>query len=72
MILGMPRVSTKVTLTEPGLAGDYVLEERLADGSLVLRPDTSAAAMERRAGLRAMSTGEFAMVFGGLSRDGEG
>lgn len=28
----------KITLTEPEVAGDYVLDERLEDGSLVLRP----------------------------------
>jgi hypothetical protein len=54
------------------VAGDYVLEERHPDGSLVLRPDASAAAMERRAGLQAMTDEEFEEVFGDLPRDGEG
>jgi hypothetical protein len=29
----------KVTLTEPDLAGSYVVAERRGDGSLVLRPE---------------------------------
>jgi hypothetical protein len=62
----------KVSLSEPGIAGDYVLEERHPDGSLLLRPDTSVDAMERRAGLRPMSQEEFEEVFGDLPRGGEG
>lgn len=62
----------KVTLRESEVAGDYVLEERHADGSLLLRPDTSAAAMERRTGLQPMSDEEFEETFGHLRRDGEG
>lgn len=30
---------TKVTLTEPYIAGSYVVEEQRDDGTLVLRPD---------------------------------
>jgi hypothetical protein len=68
----MKEAQLRVTLSEPGVAGDYVLEERHPDGSLVLRPDTSAAAMERRAGLRPMSDEDFEEVLGDLPRDGEG
>lgn len=30
---------TKVTLTEPGVAGSYVVAERRANGTLVLEPE---------------------------------
>ena len=30
----------KVTLSEPEIAGSYVVTERRSDGSLVLRPET--------------------------------
>jgi hypothetical protein len=68
----MKEAPLKVTLSEPGVAGDYVLDERNPDGSLLLRPDTSVEAMERRAGLRPMNEEEFEEVFGDLPRDGEG
>jgi hypothetical protein len=68
----MKEAPLRVTLTEPEVAGDYVLEERHPDGSLLLRPDTSVEAMERRAGLRPMTEEEFEEVFGDLPRDGEG
>ena len=62
----------KVTLTEPGIAGDYVIEERRPDGSLVLAPDTSAAAIERRLGLTPATEEEFQRHFGHLPTDDEG
>jgi hypothetical protein len=68
----MSEIPVRVRLSEPELAGEYVVEERHDDGSLLLRPDTSVRAMERRAGLRPMSEEEFEEVFGGLPRDGEG
>jgi hypothetical protein len=68
----MSDVPVRVRLSEPDVAGEYVVEERHDDGSLLLRPDTSVQAMERRAGLVPMSEEEFEEVFGGLPRDGEG
>ncbi len=62
----------KITLTEPEVAGDYVLDERLEDGSLVLRPDTSAAAIRKRLGSEPISDEEFERHFGHLPTDGEG
>jgi hypothetical protein len=32
------RMVTRVTITEPGIAGSYELVERWEDGSLLLRP----------------------------------
>lgn len=52
--------------------GDYVVDEELADGRLVIRPDTSAAAIRRRAGLEPISAEEFAQHFGHLPTDEEG
>jgi hypothetical protein len=63
---------TKVTLTELGLAGDYIVAERHADGSLLLAPDTSIEAIRRRSGTRAMTPDEFKEHFGHLRSDGEG
>ncbi len=64
---------TKVTLREPGLAGAYVLDEQRADGSLVLRPDTSAEAIGRRQGGRPMTSEELDHHFNDLlAPDGEG
>lgn len=62
----------KVTVTEPGIAGSYVLEERNPDGSLLLRPDTSVDAIQRRVGGRPMTDDEFEDAFGDLPTDGEG
>ncbi len=54
------------------LSGEYLVEEVLEDGRVVLRPDTSAAAIRERAGLEAVSDEEFARAFGDLPSDGEG
>lgn len=62
----------KVTLTEPAIAGDYVVAERHPDGSLLLAPDTSAAAIERRLGIEPASQEEFERHFGHLPTDAEG
>jgi len=40
--------TTEVTLTESEFAGSYVVTERRADGTLVLRPTTSDASPEAR------------------------
>lgn len=65
-------VPTRVTLTEPGVAGDYVVEERRPDGGLVLAPDTTIEAIQRRVGGRPMTEAEFEQHFGHLPTDGEG
>lgn len=62
----------KVTLTDPGLAGDYVVDERHEDGRLLLRPDTSAEAIQRRLGVTPITPEEFEQHFGHLPADGEG
>jgi len=62
----------KVTLDDPGLAGDYVVVERNPDGSVLLAPDTSIEAIERRTGATAASAEEFDELFGDFPRDGEG
>jgi hypothetical protein len=62
----------KVTLTEDGIAGDYIVAERNPDGSLLLAPDTSIEAIRRRQGTRPMTSEEFEQHFGDLPRDGEG
>jgi hypothetical protein len=35
----MTEVNVKVTLTEPGVEGDYVVTEKRPDGVLVLKPE---------------------------------
>jgi len=62
----------KVTLTEPGIAGDYIVAERNPDGSVLLAPDTSMEAIRKRIGGRPMTPEEFDRHFGHLPRDGEG
>lgn len=44
----------KVTLTEPAIAGSYVVAEQREDGTLVLRPESSDEVIEQFAG-RALS-----------------
>ncbi len=61
-----------MTLSEPGVAGEYLLDERLEDGRLILRPDSSAQAIERRLGVRGASEEEFERHFGELPVNGEG
>ncbi|MBA2506656.1 MAG: hypothetical protein H0V29_12050 [Thermoleophilaceae bacterium] len=39
----------KVTLTEPEVAGEYVVAEQREDGTLVLRPETSDEVIEQYA-----------------------
>ena len=62
----------KVKLTEPEVAGEYVVAERHADGSLLLAPDTSAQAIEARLGVEPASEDDFDRHFGGLPSDEEG
>lgn len=60
-------------LTATGdIDGEYVVDEELPDGRLVIRADTSAEAIRRRAGLEQISAEEFAEHFGELPTDNEG
>jgi hypothetical protein len=52
--------------------GEYVVDEELPDGRLVIRADTSAEAIRRRAGLEPVSAAEFAEHFDQLPGDDEG
>ncbi len=54
------------------LNGEYVVDEVLDDGRLVIRPDTSAAAIHRRQWLEPISAEEFDRHFGNLPTDQEG
>lgn len=54
------------------LSGEYLVDEVLEDGRVVLRPDTSAAAIRQRAGLEPVTDTEFDRAFGHLPSDGEG
>ncbi len=54
------------------LSGEYLVDEVLDDGRIVLRPDTSAAAISQRAGLTQVSDEEFENAFGHLPTDDEG
>jgi hypothetical protein len=54
------------------LTGDYVVDEMLDDGRLVIRPDTSAKAIRGRQGLEPISAEEFDRHFGHLPTDSEG
>jgi hypothetical protein len=52
--------------------GEYVVDEELPDGRLVIRADTSAEAIRRRAGLEQIGDQEVAEHFGQLPTDDEG
>jgi hypothetical protein len=52
--------------------GEYVLDEVFEDGRIVLRPDTSKAAIRERAGLDPVTHDEFEQAFGHLPSDSEG
>lgn len=62
----------KVKLTEPGVAGDYIVAEHNEDGSLLLAPDTSIEAIHERLGTKPASQEEFDEHFADLPTDGEG
>lgn len=64
-------VPTHVTLAGD-LSGDYLVEEILDDGRLVIRPDTSAEAIHRRLGVEPVSREEFERELGHLPQDDEG
>jgi hypothetical protein len=50
----------------------YLVDEALEDGRLVLRPDTSIAAVRARLGTEPMSSEQFEETFGRLPSDAEG
>jgi hypothetical protein len=63
---------THVTLAGD-ITGDYLVDERLQDGRLVLRPDTGVEAIiERTGGGRPLTSEEFEQNFGRLPTDDEG
>jgi hypothetical protein len=69
----MKEERVKVTLTEYGVAGDYIVVERHEDGGLLLEPDTSVEAIRRRHNLRSATVAEFEAEYGPvLAPDGEG
>ncbi len=51
---------------------DYVVLEQNPDGTILLGPDTSWAAIKRRNGLEDLSPEEFDAAFGELPTDDEG
>jgi hypothetical protein len=64
-------VAARITLAGD-LNGEYVVDEVLDDGRLVIRPDTTAEAIHRRLGLQPVSAEEFEQHFGDLPTDHEG
>ena len=54
------------------LSGEYLVEEGLEDGRLVIRPDPSADAIRRRLGVEPISPEEFERELGHLPQDNEG
>jgi hypothetical protein len=68
-------MGTHVTLAGD-MSGEYLLDEVLDDGRVVLRPNTSAQAINRRLGVRSISSEEFADFLAGspdmLPPDDEG
>jgi hypothetical protein len=64
----------RVTLTEPDIAGSYLVEPQ-EDGTLVLVPEgeePTLAAIREREGARAATSDEFRDAFGELPSDDEG
>jgi hypothetical protein len=69
----MQTVSRQAHVTLSGdIAGEYVVEDRRADGRLVLVPDLSVKAVLARHGERPMSAENFERHFGDLPTDDEG
>lgn len=67
----LPTMVRHITVTGD-LAGEFIVDEVLEDGRLVIRPDTSAAAIRGRQHLDPITGEEFDQVFGALSTDQEG
>lgn len=53
------------------MSGDYIVDEVVEDGRIVLRPDTKAAAIRQRAGLEPVTDDEFERAFGHVPSNGE-
>jgi hypothetical protein len=53
-------------------AGDYLIEQELPDGRLLLRPDPAYPAVMPIFDGRAATIEEFGEILGALSADGEG
>jgi len=69
----MQTVSRQAHVTLSGdIAGEYVVEDRCADGRLILVPDLSVQAILARHGERPMSAENFERHFGDLPTDDEG
>lgn len=69
----MLTVSKQAHVTLSGdIVGEYVVENRSADGRLVLVPDLSVKAILARHGERPMSAEDFQRHFGDLPTDNEG
>lgn len=64
-ISDMEEAPMRVTLTEPEIAGSYVVAEQRDDGTLVLRPETSDEVIEQF-GDRTLSEGEMLEAFARL------
>ena len=65
----------RVQVSGADLDGEYLVDEEMPDGSIVIRPNTSAAGMRRRLGLEQMGPGEFQRIVaesGIAPPDGEG
>jgi hypothetical protein len=65
----------RVTVSGADLDGEYLVDEEMPDGSIVIRPNTGAAGMRERLGVKQMSPEEFKRVVAesGIARpDGEG
>jgi hypothetical protein len=64
--------ATHVTLSGD-LSGDYIIVEQRDDGSVVVKPDTSMAAIRRRLGATPATLEEFVAEYGPIQPpDGEG
>jgi hypothetical protein len=73
----MQIVSREAHVTLSGdISGEYIVEDRQPDGRLVLKPDTSWAAILQRSGARELTDTEFQEFVGKyepfLLPDGEG
>ena len=69
----MQIVSRQAHVTLSGdIVGDYIVEDRRSDGTLMLVPDTSIDAIRKRLGTEQMSAKEFERHFGDLPTDSEG
>jgi hypothetical protein len=69
----MEVVSKRAHVTLSGdFNGEYIVKNERPDGTLVVVPDTSVAAVLARHGARPMNAEEFERHFGDLPTDDEG